>query len=79
MTARNAFRAPGTWNLDGAVARTIAFNERVSLELRVEAFDVFNHANLFVSRGEADVSQTSYVPAFFDGRRQVQFGAKLTF
>jgi hypothetical protein len=79
MTARNAFRAPGTWNLDGAVARTIAFNERVSLELRVEAFDVFNHANLFVSRGEADLSQSVYVPAFYDGRRQVQFGAKLTF
>jgi hypothetical protein len=79
MTALNAFRAPGFWNLDGGVSKTISFDERVALELRVEAFDVFNHANLFVSRGEADVAQSSYVPAFFEGRRQVQFGARLTF
>ncbi len=79
MTARNAFRGPGMWNLDGAVAKTISFNERLSLQLRVETFNLFNHANLFVSRGEADVSASTYVPAFYDGRRQVQFGARLAF
>lgn len=39
----------------------------------------FNHANLYVRGGEADVSSFSYVPAFRDGRRNVQLALKLNF
>jgi hypothetical protein len=43
-TGRNFFRGPGRTNLDLALAKNTAFTERVSLELRLEAFNVFNHA-----------------------------------
>jgi hypothetical protein len=43
-TGRDFFRGPGRTNLDLALAKNTAFTERVNLELRLEAFNVFNHA-----------------------------------
>ena len=42
-TGRDFFRGPGRTNLDLALAKTTAITERVSVEFRVEAFNVFNH------------------------------------
>ncbi|HEX5229622.1 MAG TPA: carboxypeptidase regulatory-like domain-containing protein [Bryobacteraceae bacterium] len=44
---RNAFRGPGQINLDIALAKHFKFlaNERLDTELRLDAFNVFNHAN----------------------------------
>ena len=41
---RNFFRGPGRTNLDLAMAKTTAITERLNAEFRVEAFNVFNHA-----------------------------------
>jgi Carboxypeptidase regulatory-like domain len=41
---RNFFRGPGRTNLDLALAKTTAITERINAELRLEAFNVFNHA-----------------------------------
>ena len=41
---RNFFRGPGRTNLDLAMAKTTVITERVNAEFRVEAFNVFNHA-----------------------------------
>jgi hypothetical protein len=79
MTARNAFRGPGFWNLDGGVSKNIDITENWELQLRAEFYNIFNHANLFVSGAEPDVSSIDYVPAFYDGRRQVQLAAKIIF
>lgn len=49
MTGRNAFKGPGAWNADFAVGKSFAVNERVSLEFRAEAFDIFNHHNMYVN------------------------------
>jgi hypothetical protein len=43
-TARDFFRGPGRTNLDLALAKTTAITERVNIELRLEAFNAFNHA-----------------------------------
>jgi len=48
MTHRNAFRGPGAWNTDLAVAKSFAVTERVKLEFRAEGFDIFNHHNYYV-------------------------------
>ncbi|HYA22570.1 MAG TPA: carboxypeptidase regulatory-like domain-containing protein, partial [Terriglobales bacterium] len=40
---RNTLRGPGLTNLDIALAKTTAITERVSLEFRVEYFNVLNH------------------------------------
>src|SRR4030095_3248466 len=56
MTARNAFRGPGQWNLDGGVYRNVKLSERYSLQLRAELFNALNHANLYILPGTQDVS-----------------------
>jgi hypothetical protein len=78
MSKRNAFRAPGIWNLDGALYKNIRVAEGKQIQLRFEVYNVLNHANLFVSGGEAEVN-TGYVPAFFNGRRNVQLAGKFIF
>lgn len=85
MTGRNTFRGPGFWNLDFAVHKSFKFTERVSLQLRGEAFNVFNHANLYVIGSAADVSSTQFIPACrgctgtTQDRRNLQLAAKIIF
>ncbi len=79
MTARNAFRAPGQWNLDVGLARIVKIREKYGLQFRAEIFDAFNHANLFIVGSEADISSTDFVSAKRFGRRQVQLALKLVF
>lgn len=43
-SGRNKFYGPGRTNLDLALAKTIPITEKVNTELRLEAFNVFNHA-----------------------------------
>ena len=78
MTRRNSFRGPGQWNADMGLYKNISFGERYKLQLRVEAYNVFNHANLFVDVGRAEVAE-GVIPAFKSGRRNVQFAAKFSF
>ncbi len=78
MSKRNAFRGPGLWNLDGALYKNFRVTEGKQIQLRFEVYNVFNHANLFISGGEAEVN-TGFVPAFFDGRRNVQLAGKFIF
>ncbi len=40
---RNTLRGPGLTNMDLALAKTTAITERVSLELRLEFFNLLNH------------------------------------
>ena len=89
MSIRNSFRRPGFWNFDSALYKNFKVTERVSLQLRFEAYNVFNHANLFVSGGEADRAGTTFVPACFGRpecistnvaeRRNVQLAGKIIF
>lgn len=41
---RNLVRAPGLWQMDAALAKTIGLTERFGLQLRLEAFNLFNRA-----------------------------------
>jgi len=42
---RNVLRAFGTWQVDMALRRRFKLTERLSLQLRGEAFNLFNHPN----------------------------------
>jgi hypothetical protein len=37
-------RGPASWNLDAALMRTFSIHGRHKIDLRFEAFHVFNHA-----------------------------------
>jgi hypothetical protein len=56
MTGRNAFRGPGAWNFDAAIAKSFALTERFRLEFRAEGFDVFNHHNFYILQTNLDVA-----------------------
>lgn len=77
-TKRNQFYGPGFWNVDFGLYKRIQFTERVSLQLRGEIFNLFNHANMFVNYGSNDVSQGD-VQSYKSGRRNVQLAAKINF
>jgi carboxypeptidase family protein/TonB-dependent receptor-like protein len=95
MSKRNAFRGPGYWNADLGLYKRVKLNEKYSMQLRLEAFNVFNHSNLFIVPGSLDVSgftdaagnpTASFIPAqrgvFTSGnleRRNVQLAAKFIF
>ncbi|HTS08931.1 MAG TPA: hypothetical protein VMP68_25410 [Candidatus Eisenbacteria bacterium] len=56
---RNSIAGPGYFNLDFAVMKDTAINEHVSLQLRVEFFNLLNHPNFalpnfFVDPGYVD-------------------------
>ena len=56
MTARNAFRGPGAWNFDFALSKSFSLTERLKLEFRAEAFDLFNHHNYYVNALNLDAA-----------------------
>lgn len=81
MSKRNAFTGPGFWDLTMGLYKRIHFTERVSLQLRGEVFNVFNHANLFTDYSSATFWTPDADPVFAtrDGRRNVQLAAKIIF
>lgn len=59
--ARRFFYGPGIENLDLAIQKTVRFSESRSLQLRVEGFNVLNHAQFY---GAAAVSGNISSPNF---------------
>jgi hypothetical protein len=56
MTGRNMFRGPGAWNFDMAVAKSFSLTERLRLEFRAEAFNIFNHHNFYILQTGLDAA-----------------------
>jgi hypothetical protein len=85
MTQRDAFRSPGDWNMNFGIHKSFKITERVSMELRGDMFNLFNHANLSVENasygGGAVIGSggAPYIPAYYSGHRDVQVAARVTF
>jgi outer membrane receptor protein involved in Fe transport len=86
MSGRDVFRAPGWWNFDLGVYKDTKINERFSIQLRAETFNVFNHANLYVVGSSADLGGGNNAVSACYGctgstydRRHLQLGAKIIF
>lgn len=77
---RNLIRGPGQKNVDASLSRRFSFGEERTLDLRAEAFNVFNFVNF-----ANPVSNLSAGPAFGQitrvatAPRVLQFAAKFTF
>jgi outer membrane receptor protein involved in Fe transport len=78
MTKRNDFRGPGFWNVDLVLSRRVRFGTR-AVQFRGEAYDLFNHANMYPHADTADVSAADFVGGYKDGNRKVQLGVKFEF
>ncbi|HVM94383.1 MAG TPA: TonB-dependent receptor [Terriglobales bacterium] len=84
---RNFFRGPHRVNFDLAVAKTTPITERVRSELRLEAFNVFNHAefanpdtNIFSPTfGQVTDTDLATPGAGYHTERILQLALRLTF
>jgi hypothetical protein len=60
--------------------KTTTWREKINLQLRMDAFNVFNHASF--SNPASDISNTStlgVISGTNSSSRKVEFGAKLNF
>jgi hypothetical protein len=58
-TGRNSFRGPKAFNLDAQVSRIFPIRERLSLDLRLEAFNALNHPNFSLGSLGSNLNLTS--------------------
>jgi hypothetical protein len=78
---RRFFHGPGMDNFDMALLKNVALSESKSLQLRLEAFDIFNHAQFFGPQAiDGKISSPTFGQAVSAGPpRLVQLGAKFYF
>lgn len=64
---------PSTWNLDFNMRKEVKIRERQSIELRMDATNVFNHVTWYV--GNQTVTSTTFgqITSNYYGQRLVQF------
>jgi len=82
---RNVIIGPGFSNVDFSVLKNTKLNEKLTLQFRAEAFDLFNHANfgqpgrIVGSAGFGRITNTRFPTGDSGSSRQIQFAAKLMF
>lgn len=76
--SRNAFRGPSFKDVDLSLVKTTAVTEKVKVEFRADAFNLFNRVNLYNPIGDMSSEQFGISPAAFDPR-QMQLGLKVLF
>jgi hypothetical protein len=87
MLGRNTYRVPNYYSLNLGIYKTFKLTERMGLQLRGEAYNLFNHSNYFLNYGGTDSEygspvtvQKGYNPstAVYE-RRNLQLALRLTF
>jgi hypothetical protein len=70
---RGYFSGPWVFNMDTHIAKVMRIKERHSLELRMDATNIFNHPTFFV--GDQTISSTNFgkITSTYYGRRTMQF------
>ncbi len=76
---RNSLRGPKLWESDLSLSKNLLSSERRSLDLRADAFNVFNHANLANPNSTIDTSGAGQITAIQVPMRQMQFGLHFQF
>jgi hypothetical protein len=74
--ARNTVRGPNFWTFDFAAVKRVALAGTSALELRVEAFNLFNRTNFAAPNGNRSAAGFGTITAAYDPR-QVQLGVKV--
>jgi hypothetical protein len=78
--SRNAYFGPGFFNIDASMFKTVKVKERVSLQVRIEAFNVLNHPSFGNPNADFTDKQTfGKVTGTSSGAREMQFAVKLYF
>ena len=88
--SRNSFRGPNIYQVDFSVFKNTAIKEKVSLQLRLEIFNLFNRRNSAPPNNSVSDSGLGQVTSTLDvnngapgiatgASRNIQLGAKLIF
>lgn len=85
--SRNSFRTPMQASFDASLSKRVALSEGVQLELRAEAFNLFNRSNFIKLNNIYGTGQTPLATfltpvaglANSDPRRQLQFAVRIIF
>jgi hypothetical protein len=79
-TGRNILRGPRFFNSDLGILKVTNVTERVSLQFRAEAFNVFNNVNFQLPNSNVSAAQFGQITAVVDdSQRIIQFGLKILF
>jgi len=73
---RNNVRGPNFWQFDLAANKQVSLGGQARLELRLEAFNLFNRVNFTAPASNASLSTFGTITSTFDAR-QVQLGVKV--
>jgi outer membrane receptor protein involved in Fe transport len=81
---RNSFVGPGYWAADLSIFKTIRIAERLDIQFRTEAFNLFNHTNFELGDlnhgSKNEINNPQFGQAGTTGPpRNLQLGLKLTF
>jgi hypothetical protein len=76
---RDSLRGPGLANSNVSLSKNLLPSERWALELRADAFNVFNHVNLGLPNSTIDTSGAGEITYVQTAMRQMQFGLHLRF
>jgi hypothetical protein len=76
---RNVLRGPGQTRFDMALSKETRITERVRLELRWEAFNIFNNVNFALPSSDMADSEFGQITNTVGGPRTMQFGARVRF
>jgi hypothetical protein len=78
-SGRNILTGPGFHNVDLGLSRTIPLIERTSLEIRAEAFNIFNTPQFGLPNATLGQSTTAVISSVTNPQRQLQLAAKIHF
>jgi hypothetical protein len=78
---RGFLRGPGYWNTDFSIQKDTMITEGTRIQLRLEAYNVFNHTNFANPNGDVNSSNFGRISALrrFTNPRLVQLAAKFIF
>ncbi len=79
-SARNSQFGPGYFNWDTAVFKNTSLTERISLEFRVEAFNILNKPSFGTPASNISApAQVGQITSMANTPRNIQFGLRLSF
>ncbi len=76
---RNQFEVPGIANWDMSAFKSVRITERLAAQLRVEAFNIFNHTQFGVPNMTWGTPTFGAITSTLEGPRTLQLGMRVTF
>jgi len=76
---RGSLRGPGAYNVDFSVFKDFQFSETRNLQFRLEAFNLFNHAQFANPNNTVDGPNAGTITGTSNASREVQLALKFSF